>query len=148
MMRVLAVASGGGHWEQLLLLRDAFSRHEIHFATTSKVSKHEIGAISVQILPDCNLRQPLRTLECAVRSAFLIARLRPQIVISTGAAPGLLCIFWGRVMGARTLWIDSIANADRLSLSGRLAMRIAHRCLTQWEHLARERTVHYAGALL
>lgn len=111
-MRVLAVASGGGHWEQLMLLRDAFGRHEIHFATTSKVSEHEIGAVSVRLLPDCNLRQPLRTLQCTVHSALLIASLRPQIVISTGAAPGLLCIFWGRLMGARTLWIDSIANAE------------------------------------
>lgn len=148
MMRVLAVASGGGHWEQLMLLRDAFGRHDVRFATTIKVHSHEIGAVSVHILPDCNLRQPLRTMACIVRSALLIARLRPQIVISTGAAPGLLCIFWGRVMGARTLWIDSIANAERLSLSGRLAVRIAHRCLTQWQHLAQERTVYYAGAVL
>lgn len=148
MVKVLAVASGGGHWEQLMMLRDSFCQHDVHFATTERVLEHEMGTVSAHILPDCNLHQPLRTIASTFCAALLIVRLRPQIVISTGAAPGLLCIFWGRLMGARTLWIDSIANAERLSLSGRLAMRIAHRCLTQWQHLAQGQGVRYAGALL
>src|SRR3546814_5444191 len=131
-----------------MMLRDSCCQHDVHYATTERVLEHELGTISAHILPDCNMRQPLRTIASMCGAAALITRWRPQIVISTGDAPGLLCIFWGRLMGARTLWIDSIANAERLSLSGGLAMRIAHRCLTQWQHLAQGHEVRYAGALL
>src|SRR3546814_8707494 len=64
---------------------------------SERVLEHEMGAISAHILPDCNLRQPLRTIASTFCAALLIARLRPQIIISTGAAPGLLCIFWGQI---------------------------------------------------
>jgi hypothetical protein len=34
------------------------------------------------------------------------------------------------------VWIDSIANVEQLSLSGKLAARVAGRTYTQWPHLA------------
>ncbi|WP_427966444.1 glucuronosyltransferase [Altererythrobacter sp.] len=145
---VLAAASGGGHLEQMALLREAFAPHDWTVATTDTLQAEQLGIEAPAILPDCNLDQPLRSLICAFRALLLILRIRPDIVISTGAAPGFLCIFWGRLLGARTLWIDSVANAEQLSLSGRLARRVAHRCLTQWEHLSDGENVQFAGSVL
>jgi hypothetical protein len=75
-------------------------------------------------------------------------RERPDVVISTGAAPGYIAIRLGRLLGARTMWIDSIANVEEMSLSGSKALRCAGLCLTQWEHLARPDGPHYKGAVL
>ena len=146
--KVLAVASGGGHWEQLMMLRPALDRHDTRFATTHPAMAVQHGVDQAAPLPDCNLDQPIRALMCALSAALLVLRARPQVVISTGAAPGFFCILWGRLIGARTLWIDSIANAERLSLSGRLAKRVAHQCLTQWEHLAEGDNPAFRGAVL
>lgn len=43
--RVLAVASGGGHWEQLMLLRPTLARYDVRFATTDPgvALKHDIA---------------------------------------------------------------------------------------------------------
>ena len=38
-------------------------------------------------------------------------------------------------MGARTIWIDSMANVDKMSMAGRLARRYSDLWLTQWPHL-------------
>jgi hypothetical protein len=54
----------------------------------------------------------------------------------------------GRLLGARTLFIDSIANAERLSLSGHLACRHANLMLTQWPHLASNEGPQYRGSVL
>jgi hypothetical protein len=40
-----------------------------------------------------------------------------------------------KLAGARTVWIDSIANSEKLSLSGRLVRKHVDLCLTQWPHL-------------
>lgn len=148
MARILAAVSGGGHLEQLMLLSGAFAGHDVRIATPNIQQAQLHGAPDPLPLPDCNLNQPVNSLHCAIAALKLVLKTRPDLVISTGAAPGFFCILWGRLLGARTLWIDSVANAGRLSLSGRLASRVADRCLTQWEHLADGTRVQYAGSIL
>jgi hypothetical protein len=69
-------------------------------------------------------------------------------VISTGAAPGLFGVAIGSLLGARTIWVDSIANGEELSLSGHRARRFADLWLTQWPHLASKDGPFYRGSVL
>jgi hypothetical protein len=64
-----------------------------------------------------------------------MAKVRPHVVVTTGAAPGLVAIGVGKLFGAKTVWIDSLANSEVLSLSGRIAEKYADLWLTQWPHL-------------
>jgi len=148
MKRVLAVASAGGHWEQMMLLRDVLSEHDVHFATTVTDAPAKAGIADVTILPDCNKDRWLDSLRCLFAAAALVLRRRPDVVLSTGAAPGFFCVMFGRLTGARTLWIDSVANAEQLSMCGKLSRRVANCTVTQWAHLAGEGGPKYAGSLL
>lgn len=58
MTRVLAVASGGGHWEQLILLRPTLARYDIRFATTEPAVAVQHGITGAESLPDCNQNMP------------------------------------------------------------------------------------------
>lgn len=147
-IKVLAVASGGGHWEQLMLLRPTLANYDTHFATTEPAVAAQHGISVAAALPDCNQNTPLKSLQCALDSLRLVMRIKPDVIVSTGSAPGFLCLLAGRLTGARTLWIDSVANADQLSLSGRMARILAHQCWTQWEHLAAAKGPQYHGAVL
>ena len=75
-------------------------------------------------------------------------RHRPDVVLSTGAAPGFFAILFGKLLGARTIWVDSIANAEQLSLSGKKAGRFADLWLTQWPHLAQPGGPLYKGSVI
>lgn len=77
----------------------------------------------------------------------LVLAVKPDVVVSTGAAPGLIGLLAGKMLGAKTIWVDSIANVEELSLSGRLAMLFADRTYTQWEGLARPK-VYFHGNVL
>jgi hypothetical protein len=70
------------------------------------------------------------------------------VIITTGAAPGYFALRVGKLFGARTIWIDSMANAETLSKSGQEVGKYADLWLTQWEHLARPQGPHYLGAVL
>lgn len=146
--KVLAVASAGGHWEQLMLLRGVFNRHDVRFVTTSRDVGENSGIDAPLTLPDCNKQTPLRAVLCAFAALWLVLRLRPDVIVTTGAAPGFFCLLAGRLVGARTLWIESVANSEELSLSGKLSMRLAHQCWTQWEHLADPGRVRFQGSVL
>jgi Oligosaccharide biosynthesis protein Alg14 like len=55
---------------------------------------------------------------------------------------------FGRFLGARTIWVDSIANIDVLSMSGQKAGRYADLWLTQWPELASPNGPEYRGSVL
>ena len=83
-----------------------------------------------------------------LRLAWIIWKEKPEIVMSTGAAPGYVALRLGHLMGARTIWLDSVANIDRLSLSGERIGRYADLWLTQWAHLANKTGPYYRGSVL
>lgn len=149
--RVLAVASGGGHWIQLRRLRPAWTGCAVTYVTTRAGYRDEVardaegrdaedgsGAPAPRFVtvPDANRWQKLRLMRQLARIAWIVLSTRPHAIVTTGAAPGYFAIRIGRLLGARTVWVDSIANAEELSLSGRRAGPHADLWLTQWEHLA------------
>lgn len=146
--RILAIASGGGHWQQLMRLRPAFEGAETRYLTTLAGLPEQFGALPGAIVPDCNRNEKIATLRCVLAIARHMAAARPHVVITTGALPGVIALALGRAIGARTIWIDSVANAEEMSMSGRLARRFAHLWLSQWKHVAEASGAEYAGSVL
>lgn len=158
--KVLAIASGGGHWVQLRRLRPAWRGCAVAYVTTHPGYRAEIAADRPEdgvpaprffTIPDANRWQKLRLVRQLAAIAWIVLRTRPHAIVTTGAAPGYFAIRLGRLVGARTIWVDSIANAEELSLSGRRAGPHVDLWLTQWEHLAAPAGgagPHFRGAVL
>lgn len=142
------MASSGGHWQQLMLLRDAYAHHKTLYVTTMGGLAERFDAIPSTRVPDCNRNQPFRLVLCILVTAWIILRSRPDVVISTGALPGVVAVGLGRLAGARTIWVDSLANAEEMSSSGRLARRFAHLWMSQWPEPAKAAGADFAGTLL
>lgn len=148
-IKVLALSSGGGHWVQLLRLRPSFTNCNVVFATSREGYSSSLGpGAEFRLIPDANRWNKLGLLRVFFAICRLIWRVRPDVVISTGAAPGYFAIRIGKLLGARTIWVDSIANSEELSLSGLKAGPNSSLWLTQWEHLAKPGGPHYRGNVL
>lgn len=146
--RILAVASAGGHWVQLQRLRPALDKHDVAFVTTNDGYRSETAPHRFYVVNDASRWNKVRLLQMALRIFLIMLRERPDVVISTGAACGYFSIRLGKLIGARTLWIDSIANIDEVSMAGKLVRPYADLWLTQWPHLAQPNGPRYAGAVL
>ncbi len=147
--RVLAIASAGGHWIQLRRLRPALEGASVLWVTTKAGYRTEMAAgEQFAVVPDANRWNKIRLALSAFRILLLVLRYRPGVVITTGAAPGYFAIRFAKAFGARTLWVDSIANANELSMSGRLALKTADEVLTQWPHIAQGDRPAFRGAIL
>lgn len=147
MTDIMAVASSGGHWEQMQIVSAAFDDRDVFFVTTKRellTQAKRNGAV----VRDCNRNNLLDTVRCFGQCVRLVLGRRPKTIISTGAAPGVICLALGRLVGARTIWIDSVANTEKLSMSGKMARRFANVWLTQWAHLATPAGPSYHGELL
>jgi UDP-N-acetylglucosamine:LPS N-acetylglucosamine transferase len=146
--RILAVSSGGGHWVQLLRLRPALDGCDVLFVTVNAAYRSDVASARFRIVPDATRWEKARLCWMALRLAWIMILEWPDVVLSTGAAPGFFAVRLGRFMGARTIWLDSIANIERLSMSGQMVCKKADLVLTQWPHLAREGAPMYKGSVL
>ena len=147
-VRILAVASGGGHWVQLLRLRPAFEGARVTFVTVRRSYASDVPGQDLRVVPDATRWNKVKLLLMATKLLWLVATIRPDVIISTGAAPGYFAIRFGRWFGARTCWVDSIANAEELSLSGRKIRKHATKVLSQWPEVAAAEGVEHAGSVL
>jgi UDP-N-acetylglucosamine:LPS N-acetylglucosamine transferase len=145
---VLGVASGGGHWIQLTRILPAFDGEDVAFVSTLPSCAAHVPGSRFYAVTEANLTSKLRLLLMAFELLLILVRERPHVVISTGAAPGYIALRLAKLIGARTIWIDSIANANTLSTSGERVGRYADLWLTQWPHLARHEGPHFVGAVL
>lgn len=146
-VRVLAIASGGGHWIQLLRLRPAWADCKITYASVHASSAQDVPGEAFFSFTDASRRSLWKFPLVALQMLVLVLRVRPQVIITTGAMPPLLAICAGRLLGARTLWVDSIANSEMLSGSGGIARRLAHQSITQWPELADAQTPYWGSVL-
>lgn len=147
-IRVLAIASGGGHWVQLLRLRPAWDGCDVAYATVHADSAAQVPGARFFSFRDASRKNPGSFAIVAFQILRAVLSVRPDVVVTTGSAPALFAILYGRLIGARTLWIDSIANSERMSSSGLRARKLAHMCVTQWPELAAEPRPLYWGAVL
>jgi UDP-N-acetylglucosamine:LPS N-acetylglucosamine transferase len=149
MKRVLLVASGGGHWVQLLRLASAWSGHDLAYVTVQEAYRSQIGTGRFYVVSDATRWDRWRLLKMLAQLAWIVLRERPDVVITTGAAPGVAALRLGKWLGARTVWIDSIANVEALSMSGQRVRGFADLWLTQWPHLAEgpESPEHHGAVL-
>ena len=147
--RILAVASVGGHWIQLGRLSEAFVDSDTLYVTTVASETAPSGDRPVARISDASRNEPLRVVLAALHLAWIMFRFRPDAVVTTGAAPGYVALRLGKLLGCKTVWLDSIANAEEISMSARLARPYADLWLTQWQELARKTPgLQYWGQVL
>ncbi|MFT6403631.1 MAG: UDP-N-acetylglucosamine:LPS N-acetylglucosamine transferase [Pseudohongiellaceae bacterium] len=146
--RVLAVASGGGHWVQLMRLRPALTGCRCAFVSVDEGSRAAVAPDRFYRVVDGNRSTKLKLVFVVIKLLYIVLAFRPDVIVSTGAAHGYLAIRLGKLVGAKGLFIDSIANAEKLSLSGELAVDHSDLVLTQWPDLSDEQRIYYRGAVL
>src|SRR5690606_16840088 len=119
----------------------------VTFVSTKESFSEQVAGFEYYTIPDSNRWNKIGLIKCFFAVLKITFKVRPDYIITTGAAPGLMAIIAGRLMGSQTLWIDSIANVETLSMSGKIAIRIANKVYTQWPDLARKKVFYYGNVL-
>lgn len=143
--RVFAVASKGGHWVQLMRITPALEgRYELMFCSTKADYASAVGNHRFVTVKDYTRHTAWRIFSVFGTAYKALREYKPDVILTTGSGPAIAVILAGKLLGVKSIWIDSVANAEHMSISGRIAKRIASRVYTQWPHLAGGR-VNYAG---
>lgn len=135
--------------KQLFRLESLFCNGDVVLYASDNILTYSIKRhIEFTRVCDANFSSPLRAFLQAMQVALIVFRKRPSYIVTTGASVGGFACFWGKLLGCRVCWIDSLANTTRLSLSGRICRLFADVCLTQWPELAEmDSRISYEGSV-
>jgi len=148
-LRVLMISSCGGHWIQMNRLVPAFAGESLYFASTEKTYSQFNPGFPFYYVPEASRTSSVfQLLLQALTVLYVLIKVRPHIIVTTGAAAGFFALFIGHKFGIKTIWVDSVANVDEVSLSGLRAAKYADLFITQWPHLAGENGPQYYGAVI
>ncbi|RZF60647.1 oligosaccharide biosynthesis protein Alg14 [Sphingomonas populi] len=146
--RLLALASGGGHWIELLRLRPAFEGWDVAYVSMFENYTSSIPGARYYTVPDASRFDKLAFPKVFARALPIMLKERPHAIVTTGSAPMLAFLMIAKLMGTKTLWIDSIAQAEEMSSSGKVAKKLATKAVAQWPEVAKAEGLECWGAVL
>ena len=140
--KVLFISSTGGHLNELLQLSPLFEKYDSYIITEKDKANENLKQTygeRLYFLP-YGTRAKLFTyifkyLFLCFKTLYLYAKIRPKVIVTTGThTAGPICIL-GKIFGSKIVYIETFANTNRKTATGRLLYPIADLFIVQWEEM-------------
>ena len=135
-MKICFVGSSGGHLTHLYMLKRFWPDKERFWATFDKEDARSLlkGEKLYPVYYPSN-----RSIKALIINTFravkILRKERPDLIISSGAAPAIPFFWIGKLMGAKTIYIEVFDRIDKPTISGRLCYPVADKFIVQWEEM-------------
>lgn len=140
--KVLFISSTGGHLSELMALKPLFSKYEYEIVTEKTDStislKSKYGKKMHYLIYGTKhhmLSYIWKTPVNIFKSLFLYFKIRPKVIITTGAHTAVWMCYIGKIFRSKIIYIETLANINTKTLSGKLIYPIADKFIVQWEEM-------------
>lgn len=137
-MKICFLASSGGHWEELMCIRELGNGNECIYVTEAGGQAEESGLEPIYLVPQINRKEQrflLHFIRLTYQAFRIIRKEMPDCIITTGALIAFPFCVWAKLYRKKVIYIESFARVNTRSLTGRLVYPIADLFLVQWEPL-------------
>ena len=136
--RVLFCASAGGHLTELLQFKPLIQEFKGVIVTEDTPPAHALDVPTVFIPYSSRqdgFRYFFKYLNVCTLSLFYFFKYNPKVILSTGVHSTLPLAFYGRLFRRHVIYIETIANVQTPTLTGRAMKHLAHEFFVLWEEL-------------
>lgn len=156
-MRILCIASGGGHLEQMLACAEALAGHDLvlaHYAFRNFRGFRDPrfrGHVGVCRGGEGGWRLLAGTAISLFQWAWILLALRPRAIFSTGAELAVIPFWLGKLLlGARCAYLETFSRQDMPSRTGPLVYPVCDAFFVQSPALLRHygAKARYEGRLM
>ena len=136
--KICFAASSGGHYEQILMLKPLMEKYDSFLLTERTDYNAEVKGVRTYFLRQVNRKEkmfiPVMLLN-TLRTIFIYAKERPDVVITTGVLAVLPMCLLSKLMRKKLIYIESFAKVNTPNESGKLLYKYADRFYVQWESM-------------
>lgn len=142
MKKVLFISSTGGHLAELMQLEPLFEKYDYHIITEKdKTNEHlkEKYKEKIDYLP-YGTRSKLITyifkyFYLCLKTVYLYFKIHPRVIVTTGThTAGPMC-YLGKMLGSKIVYIETFANINKKTATGKLIYPIADLFIVQWKEM-------------
>jgi len=137
MKKICLISSSGGHFEQLLMLKQLEKDYKI-FIVTEKTKYNKDDKKINYFISQVNRKEILffpKMIGIMIKSLFIFLKEKPDVVISTGVLAAIPMLFIGHVFKKKVIYIESFAKISSPTMTGNLVYKKkwADQFYVQWE---------------
>ena len=145
-MKICFITSSGGHLTHLIQLKRWWEDKERFWVTFDKEDARSILKEEKKYWCYFPTNRNIKNL---VKNTFLAMKIlkkeRPDVIISTGAAPAIPFFYLAKLFGAKTVYIEVYDRIDKPTITGKVVYPISDLFILQWEE---QRKFYPKGKLL
>lgn len=139
--KVLFIASTGGHLSELLQLKSLFKKYDSYLMTEKTKStidlkeKYKRVNYLVYGTREHKFTYPFKFLYNCFKSLILYIKIKPNVIVTTGTHTAVPMCYIGKLFGSKIIFIETFANSETKTASGKLVYPIADTFIVQWESM-------------
>lgn len=138
MKKICFIASSGGHFEQLMMLKPLMDKYS-SFIVTEKTGYSVLkDNRMVYYLSQVNRHEKAFLFKMVfnfIKSLKIFISERPDVIISTGALATIPMCMIARAFKKKVIFIESFAKVTSPTLTGKLVYKFADQFYVQWEQM-------------
>ena len=142
MKKVLFISSTGGHLTELMKFEPIFKNYNYYIITERDMSTEYLNnkyKNRVKFLPYCTRSKFFRYIfiysYVILKSIYLFFIINPDIIVSTGTHTTVPMCYLGKIFNKKVIYIETYANKNRKTLTGRIVYPIADLFIVQWNEM-------------
>lgn len=134
--KICLVGSSGGHLTHLYMLKPFWNEQERFWVTFDKADARSL--LKDERMYPCHYPTN-RNIKNLIRNTVLawkvLRKEKPDLIISSGAAVAVPFFYLGKLLGAKTIYIEVFDRIDKPTLTGKLVYPITDKFIVQWEEM-------------
>lgn len=135
-VKVCLVGSSGGHLTHLYMLKSLWKDWDRFWVTFDKTDANSL--LKDEKVYHCFFPTN-RNIKNLIKNTFLAIKVlvkeKPDLIISSGAAVAVPFFWIGKLMGAKTIYIEVFDRINKPTLTGRLVYPITDKFIVQWDEM-------------
>lgn len=138
MKKICFIASSGGHFEQLMMLKPLMDSYDSIIVTEKTNYSALKDNKNIYYLTQINRREKIFIFKMVInviKSIKILVLEKPDIVISTGALATIPMCIIAKVFRKKLIFIESFAKVNSPTLTGKLLYKFADQFYVQWKEM-------------
>lgn len=133
-IKICLISSSGGHFEQLSQLKPLGEKYDIFWVT----EKGDYKGSANYYMASTGSNDPkllIKMFGILFQTLKIWVKEKPDIVITTGTLIAIPMLFLAKLMGKKTIYIETFARVSDCDRAGKLMYRVVDLFIYQWEQL-------------
>lgn len=140
-MKICLTCATGGHFMQMMRIMEAIKGYEHFFITSYEETTKDLDNVYYLSYTDSKsigFYSFLKFIKSFFQTMKILLKERPDVIISTGSGVTIPVCSIGKILGAKVIFIETLARVISPSMTGKIIYPIANLFLVQWGSLLKK----------